>query len=166
MTSLEHNPEIDITRYRQYLSTQHRVSEWVNKTRPQVAFTHFSKPRRGSNSNSSGSKPSGRRHCKVIRRSSDQLRSASKIQHSLHTIPGVKVTPIPPVIALVSSSLMVWSLDLLPVILALFAFACLLTLATKTMKQKVKDMIISYLKLLINTNCIALQQPEEKASSV
>jgi len=134
MASHEHTPDIQITRYRQYLSTEDRVAEWVNKTRPQAAHIHFSKRKKGSNENRSESRSSGRRSGKASRQSKDQRRSsASRIHRTPHTMPGLEMTTVPPVVALVCSSLIIWSLDL---ILALWAFAWLLTLAKKYKQRK------------------------------
>ncbi len=162
MASPEHTSDIDITRYRQYLFTQRRVSEWVNKTHPQAAPTHFSKLRKRSNVNSTGSRSLGRRSGKASRKSKDQ-RSASRIHHTLHTTPDIEMTTVPPVVALVSSSLVVWSLDLLPLILALCVFAWLLTLATKTINKRVRSICSAF---QISPRITASQQLEEKSSSV
>lgn len=49
-----------------------------------------------------------------------------------------EATSISPAIALVSTSLIVWALDLLPSIVGLFGFAVLLNLATSSVEEKVK----------------------------
>ncbi len=122
----------------EYVATQRRVSEWVQQTQHDAAFFHSSQPksRKGSNTTRSGGKSSGRRSRSS--RQSKARRSTIYEHRTTSTKLRSDLAPIPPVMAIVSSSVMIWALDLLPSILALCGFAFILNLAATSIDEKVR----------------------------
>ncbi|KAF9480372.1 hypothetical protein BDN70DRAFT_805468 [Pholiota conissans] len=109
-------------RYYQYVATQNRVSNWVKQTHS----TELHRKHHRQNSKSAGTtqspstKPSSRRRSSTsIRRTSDSNYRSPLVEN---------LSPLPPAIALVSSSLIVYTL--LPSIIAVSAFAIFLTLVS------------------------------------
>ncbi|KAF8199016.1 hypothetical protein BJ912DRAFT_686196 [Pholiota molesta] len=118
-------------RYYQYVATQNRVSDWVRQTRPtqQPGKHHRRTTQTIDSTQSTTTRSSSRRKSSL---SSRRRMSADRIYS--RTGLGGELSPLPPAIALVSSSLVVYAL--LPSIMAVSAFVILLTLASMDKQEK------------------------------
>lgn len=113
-------------RYYQYVATQSRVSDWVSQTHSSQHGGRKAHSRRGSTSANdrifSVSRSASRRHSPTSRKTS---RDGA---YPPMPLKGTEMDPLPPAIALISSSLVVCAL--LPSLLAVSLFVALLTLAS------------------------------------
>lgn len=136
-TELQQFQEVDPVRYRQYVATQRRVTNWVQQTRSHVlSTTRVGHTKRdGSSSGRSSSRHTRKR---------DGSRGSNRITDPFKSSTTPTITPS---IALVSSLLVVYAL--LPSILTLSAFVFLLTLASVD-KQVRKTRFFSE---LVTHNC-------------
>jgi hypothetical protein len=108
LISREQTPDINLARYRQYVFAQRRVSEWVRQTRPDAALPLYSRPkvRKQLNTNKTGAGRSS------TRRSATSQKAKSGRSGMQGSSVGPKMQPAS-VAALVSSSVIVWALNLL-----------------------------------------------------
>ncbi|KAF8194942.1 hypothetical protein BJ912DRAFT_957585 [Pholiota molesta] len=121
-------------RYYQYVATQNRVSDWVKQTRttqqPRKHHRHTTQTKDSTQSITTRAS-SGRKSSSSSRRrmSADTIYSPT----------GGELSPLPPAIALVSSSLVVYAL--LPSIMTVSAFVIFLTLASMDKQEKSSELL-------------------------
>jgi len=158
MTSLEQSANTNLTKYRQYVVAQHRVSKWVEQLRPNAAaqqqqqqnklhsYSTLKTRKRIHSRTNDGT----HRESKTSHKSKDRQGHHHQHHHSGggrnvynssridRAAPGKGASPISPeAIALVASTLIVWGLDLSePPIIGLFGFGFLLNWVTIPRDEK------------------------------
>ena len=153
MSYPEQLPDINLPKYRQYVSARRRVSEWVQQTQHDPVLFHSAKPgtRKRSNTTKNGGKSPARRSSRSSRQSTARGSTTHEHRAASPTELRANLAPIPLVMALVSLSVMIWALDLLPSILALCGFIFILSIATTSVDGKVRWLQMETAKMMILT---------------